>query len=128
MSQLRTFGNPHRSCPDAENGGSNAAGAGATAPARRGGLFDFQVNGFGGIDFQQDALSGADLKAAVAALRRHGVDRIFLTLITDEIDRLCRRLENIERICASHADIAAVIAGYHVEGPWLSPEPGFCGA
>lgn len=94
----------------------------------RSGLFDFQVNGFGGVDFQQDGLGADELRHAVAVLRLHGVERIFLTLITDEVDRLCRRLENIERLRALDSAVAAMIAGYHLEGPWLSPEPGFCGA
>ncbi len=32
------------------------------------GLFDFQLNGFGGVDFQSDALSVGGMKQAVAAL------------------------------------------------------------
>lgn len=92
------------------------------------GLFDFQVNGFGGVDFQQDDLSSGQLHQAVLSLRRCGVVQIFATLITDEIDQLCRRLEQLERLCARDDAARAMIAGYHLEGPWLSPEPGFRGA
>ena len=92
------------------------------------GLFDFQVNGFGGVDFQTDDLSRAEVDHAVAVLRRHGVAGIFATLITDEIAALCRRLENFETLRAASPDIARMIVGYHVEGPWLSPEPGYRGA
>src|SRR4051812_7946299 len=91
-------------------------------------LFDFQVNGFGGVDFQSDALSRAELQHAVDVMRRHGVGGIFATLITDEIDALCRRLENFEKLRAASPAIAAMIVGYHIEGPWLSPEPGYRGA
>jgi N-acetylglucosamine-6-phosphate deacetylase len=94
-------------------------------PAR---LFDFQVNGFGGVDFQRDDLTAAQLRHSVDTLRGHGVTGIFATLITDEIDRLCRRLEAFERFCAADAAVRAMIAGYHVEGPWLNPERGYCGA
>ena len=31
-------------------------------------LFDIQINGFGGVDFQQAALNLTDLRKAVAAL------------------------------------------------------------
>ncbi len=91
-------------------------------------LFDFQVNGFGGVDFQRDGLSAADLGRATSALRRHGVGSIFATLITAEMDSLCRRLEAMERARAQDAAVARMIEGYHLEGPWLSPRPGYHGA
>ncbi len=90
--------------------------------------FDLQVNGFAGIDFQQDDLTPAMLEHAVSGLLVHGTGRILLTLITDSIDELCRRLENIERLRSSSERARRVIAGYHLEGPWLSPEPGYHGA
>ncbi|HUR59168.1 MAG TPA: N-acetylglucosamine-6-phosphate deacetylase [Opitutaceae bacterium] len=91
-------------------------------------LFDFQVNGFGGVDFQSDTLTREQLEHSVVALQRHQTAAILLTLITDEIDALCRRLEKIERFRAASPAIAKMIPGYHIEGPWLSPEPGYRGA
>jgi N-acetylglucosamine-6-phosphate deacetylase len=91
-------------------------------------LFDFQVNGFGGIDFQRDDLTEMQLAHAVAALQRHRVAGIFATLITDDIERLCRRFERLERLCNTNPVARALIPGYHLEGPWLSPEPGYRGA
>lgn len=91
-------------------------------------LFDFQVNGFAGIDFQRDDLGLRELRVASAGLRAHGTGRIFVTLITDDVDRLCRRLENLERLRALDAELASLVAGYHLEGPWLNPEPGYSGA
>jgi N-acetylglucosamine-6-phosphate deacetylase len=90
--------------------------------------FDFQVNGFAGIDFQARQVSRAEMDHAVAALLRHGVAGIFLTLITDHIDEHCRRLEQFEALCGESETIRNMIAGYHIEGPWLSPEPGYRGA
>ncbi len=91
-------------------------------------LFDFQVNGFGGVDFQRDGLSTDDLRRAASALRQHGVGSIFATLITAEVECLCRRLEAMEGARAQDAAVAGMIAGYHLEGPWLSPRPGYHGA
>ncbi len=88
-------------------------------------LFDFQVNGFAGVDFQAPHVSRAELEHAVTGLRRHGVAAILLTLITDTIDEHCRRLEQFEKLRAASPSCAAMIAGYHIEGPWLSPEPGY---
>ncbi|MBC7369366.1 MAG: N-acetylglucosamine-6-phosphate deacetylase [Undibacterium sp.] len=93
-----------------------------------GGLFDFQVNGFGGVDFQRDDLTVAQFERAVAVLRSHGTAGIFATLITDEIETLCRRFAAFEKLCASAPSSANAILGYHLEGPWLSPEPGYRGA
>jgi len=92
------------------------------------GLFDFQVNGFGGIDFQRDDLNSTEFAHAVAALRKHGTSGIFATLITDEIEALCRRLVALEKLCATVPSAGAAILGYHLEGPWLSPTPGYRGA
>jgi len=92
------------------------------------GWFDFQINGFGGVDFQAESVSLGEMERAVAVMRRHGIAGVFLTLITDEIDAHCRRLEQFERLCRLSPSIAKMILGYHIEGPWLSPEPGYCGA
>ena len=92
------------------------------------GLFDFQVNGFGGVDFQRDDLTSTEFAHAVAALRQHGTSGIFATLITDEIDALCRRFAALEKLCATVPSAGAAILGYHLEGPWLSPTPGYRGA
>ena len=95
---------------------------------QRDSLFDLQVNGFGGIDFQQPGIGVGELQTAVKALARHSTSAIFLTLITDSIDNLCRKIENIESIRSSDAEVASVIRGYHIEGPWISTEPGYYGA
>jgi len=91
-------------------------------------LFDLQVNGYAGVDFQQAGLSARDLARAVAALRVRRTGRILLTLITDRVDRLCSKLGQIERIRRRHPAVAATVVGYHLEGPWLLPRPGFSGA
>ena len=91
-------------------------------------LFDIQVNGFAGVDFQRADLSADDVRRAVEALAAHETHRFFLTLITDGIDALCAKLKNLERIRAADPLIHAAVCGYHIEGPWLSPLPGFYGA
>src|SRR5688572_12167906 len=88
-------------------------------PAR---WFDFQINGFGGTDFQAETLTLAEVEHAIKVMRHHAVAGIFLTLITDDIDAHCRRLENFEKLCAASPLVADMIVGYHIEGPWLSPE------
>ena len=92
------------------------------------GLFDLQVNGFNGVDFQQPDIDHAALTSAVDGLLAHDTDRILFTLITDRIDSLCSKLANIEKLRAADPKIARMIVGYHIEGPYMSPLPGFHGA
>jgi N-acetylglucosamine-6-phosphate deacetylase len=91
-------------------------------------LFDLQVNGFGGVDFQRDDLSAADLSRAVHALRLAGCGRFLFTLTTVEWPRLTARLARAVALRAASEDLQSAIAGWHIEGPFLSPKPGFRGA
>ena len=92
------------------------------------GLLDLQINGFGGIDFQQDNLTAENLDTAVETLRAAGCTRFLLTLITEEWPRLIARLKYLRALRAQSAELSAAIAGWHIEGPFLSAEPGYCGA
>jgi len=86
------------------------------------GLFDLQVNGFGGVDFNDPALTVECLGDAVLRLRRHGVTRLLPTLITSSPDSFAA----CARVIASARD--ASIAGIHMEGPFISPVDGPRGA
>jgi N-acetylglucosamine-6-phosphate deacetylase len=66
--------------------------------------------------------------AAVECLREHRTAGILFTLVTDEVETLCRKLENIESIRQRDERVASVIKGYHLEGPWITTEPGYHGA
>jgi N-acetylglucosamine-6-phosphate deacetylase len=91
-------------------------------------LFDIQINGFAGVDLQQDELSGGDLRLMVEALAEQQTLRWFATLITDAVPRMEARLARMESLRAADHGTAAAVCGYHLEGPWLSPEPGYRGA
>jgi len=91
-------------------------------------LFDIQVNGFAGVDFQQQDLSAAELRRAVDGLASRETLRFFIALITDSIEALADKLKNFERLRAIDATAAESVCGYHLEGPWLSTEPGYRGA
>ena len=92
------------------------------------GLVDLQVNGFGGIDFQRDNLTLDDLLSASRQLRAAGCARFLLTLITDEWPRLTARLRHLRALRSQSPELQRAIAGWHIEGPFLSSEPGFHGA
>jgi N-acetylglucosamine-6-phosphate deacetylase len=86
------------------------------------GLFDLQVNGFGGIDFNTPALTADRVGEALERMRATGVTRCLPTLITSSFDRFAASA----RVLARMTD--AAIAGIHMEGPYLSPEDGARGA
>src|SRR2546430_14028932 len=58
-------------------------------------LFDVQVNGFGGVDFQQDDLSARQLLLAADHLKRAGCLKFVPTLITDDWPKLIARLKHL---------------------------------
>jgi N-acetylglucosamine-6-phosphate deacetylase len=91
-------------------------------------LVDLQINGYGGVDFQQDALTVRQLLSAIRQLRADGCGRFLLTLITDEWPRLIARLRHHRGLRSASSELQQAIAGWHIEGPFLSPEPGFHGA
>lgn len=86
------------------------------------GLFDLQVNGFGGVDFNGPALTADDCAAALERMRPTGVTRCLPTLITSSFERFAANARMLARI----ADPA--IAGLHMEGPYISAEEGARGA
>lgn len=100
----------------------------ADAPWIAPALVDLQVNGFAGVDFQQDDLTLDQLLIAVRGLRAAGCGRFLLTLITDDWARLLARLRHVRSLRSTCAELGHAIAGWHVEGPFLSAKPGFCGA
>lgn len=91
-------------------------------------LFDIQINGFAGVDFQSADLRAEELSHAVEALAERETSRFFVALITDSIESLQKKFIRLESIRNQHPAIGEAICGYHLEGPWLSAEDGFCGA
>lgn len=91
-------------------------------------LVDLQVNGYAGVDFQRDDVQVEDLRRANRGLQTAGCGRWLLTVTTDHWERMLGRLERYRRMRESSAELRKSIAGWHVEGPFLSHEPGYHGA
>lgn len=91
-------------------------------------LADLQVNGFAGVDFQRDDLDKASLLRAVRGLAAAGCGLFLLTLVTDRWPRLVARLRWFRTLRAQSPELQHAIAGWHLEGPFLSAEPGYHGA
>lgn len=89
---------------------------------------DLQVNGYGGVDFNQDNLTPEQLHSACEKLQSDKATRILATIITDTLDAMEKRLGNLVR-CREQSSLAKeIIAGIHIEGPFISPEVGYRGA
>lgn len=89
---------------------------------------DLQVNGYGGVDFNQDDLSPAALHQCCLKLREDGVGAILATIITDHTERMCHRLRRLVELRSADPLAKDIIAGLHVEGPFLNETEGYRGA
>lgn len=92
------------------------------------GYVDLQVNGYADVDFNADVLDTERVAAVCRRLRDEGVAGILATVITADLDAMCRRLANIVRVRETDAVAAELIWGIHIEGPFLNEEPGYIGA
>lgn len=92
------------------------------------GITDLQVNGFKGVDFQRDDISPAELCLAAMGLRQTGCSSFLATLITAPFQTILHRLRHLKALRASDPFLREMIAGWHVEGPFLSDKPGYHGA
>ena len=92
------------------------------------GFFDLQVNGYAGIDLNQDALTESDLHTVCERLHADGVAAILATIVTEHVDVMVRRLENLVALRERDPLARQVIAGIHIEGPFLNETAGYRGA
>lgn len=92
------------------------------------GFVDLQVNGYAGIDFNGDRLEEDSMVQACQRLKADGVERILATIITAPINRMVDRIKTIADWIDMVPEVRDVVAGVHVEGPFINPAPGFVGA
>ena len=97
------------------------------------GLFYNQVNGYKGVGFTNPDLNVEGIRQVIDDLKEIGVTSLLPTLITCPKKVLLRNLKIIgNEIVETHNCVSAMasstIPGIHLEGPYLSPEPGYRGA
>ncbi|MEN0036859.1 MAG: hypothetical protein AAGC78_07310 [Cellvibrio sp.] len=90
--------------------------------------FDIQVNGYAGIDFNQNTLSLEDFAFACEKLKADGVSGILATLITADFADMLIRIRNIVHFRNESQIVAEMVKGIHLEGPFISAEDGYRGA
>jgi N-acetylglucosamine-6-phosphate deacetylase len=91
------------------------------------GLFDLQVNGFAGVDFNDATLTPLAFERALRAMAAHGVVQCLPTLITATETQLQARFAALDAAVSQAPSGEAMVPGYHLEGPFLNPAPGFRG-
>ncbi len=91
------------------------------------GLVDLQVNGFAGIDFNAGFFAPGVLDPVWEALLATGVTTLLPTMITATPDALEQRLMALDAAISASPLAAMMCPGYHLEGPFLNPAPGYAG-
>jgi len=91
------------------------------------GFIDLQVNGFAGVDYNSPVAPHEEIARSLDALFATGVTRFFPTVITGDPEEMTGALHNLVRARESLADGKAM-EGFHVEGPFISPDDGPRGA
>jgi N-acetylglucosamine-6-phosphate deacetylase len=92
------------------------------------GFVDLQVNGYAGHDLNGLTLDTATVRSLCQALLKVGVTSFLPTVITAPEGRIIAALRTIREACAQYPEVAAMVAGIHVEGPHIAPEDGPRGA
>jgi N-acetylglucosamine-6-phosphate deacetylase len=88
------------------------------------GLVDIQINGFAGVDFNRVLESDDAWHHATKQLYAHGCTGFLATLVTNTDDGYRKLLANL----SGHINLdPRNCLGFHLEGPWLNPDPGYRG-
>ncbi len=90
-------------------------------------LFDNQINGYIGIEFSKPDLSTNDMLSVVHGLQKKGVATFLPTVITASRQSLVKSFTNLAK-ARLNPEVAVSVPGFHLEGPYISPEAGYRGA
>jgi len=101
------------------------------------GLIDIQINGFNGVSFSLEGtevtlansgeLSVEDIEKVTEGLWREGVTTFFPTLTTNSKGLLLKNITILAK-AKEEPSIRGSIAGFHLEGPYISAIDGYRGA
>lgn len=91
------------------------------------GLCDLQVNGFAGVDYNNPRLTTSAFEHSLTAMLATGVTRCLPTVITADENWQSDCFRALESACRDSKLAQQMVVGYHLEGPYLNPQPGYCG-
>jgi len=92
------------------------------------GFVDLQVNGYGGIDYNEIQVDPLRLASIAKALYQVGVTFHLPTLITNDIHQISKLIRQVGAVCKQDELARWSIGGLHLEGPFISPLDGPRGA
>lgn len=90
------------------------------------GLIDNQINGYANVDFSGDSLTEGEVISATKAIMADGVTSFIPTLITNSHRNLLKNFRILASACEDDL-VKSCVPGFHLEGPYISPEEGFRG-
>jgi N-acetylglucosamine-6-phosphate deacetylase len=91
-------------------------------------FWDIQLNGRLGVSFSDQGLTVDQVATVVRAQTELGTARLCPTLISAPEEALRHGLATIADACERFPDVAAMVVGIHLEGPFLSAIEGYRGA
>lgn len=92
------------------------------------GLFDIQVNGFGGTDLRSPTLTVEEVLNVTRTQWPFGTTQYLATITTNSFERICHGLKTVADAMEQIDAVRAGVVGIHLEGPYLTDEDGPRGA
>jgi N-acetylglucosamine-6-phosphate deacetylase len=92
------------------------------------GMVDLQINGYGGVEFNDPALTSDKVHQVALSQDAFGVTSFLATATTDSHAVFAHAFAIIAQAIDQSPEIAARIPGIHLEGPFISPDDGPRGA
>jgi N-acetylglucosamine-6-phosphate deacetylase len=92
------------------------------------GFVDLQINGYGGMEFNDAGLTVEKVRQVALSQDAFGVTSFLATTTTDSHNVFAHALATIARAIEQLPEVAARIPGIHLEGPFISPDDGPRGA
>jgi len=92
------------------------------------GMVDLQINGYGGVEFNDAALTSEQVHRVALSQDTFGVTSFLATTTTDSHAVFAHALATIAQAIDQSPEVAARIPGIHLEGPFISPDDGPRGA
>ena len=88
---------------------------------------DLQINGYGGVDFNAPGLTVEQVVAVTERLEQDGTAGYLPTFVTGDPDMVLANLRVLAETRRRNALCKKNIIGVHLEGPFISDEPGAVG-
>lgn len=92
------------------------------------GLFDVQVNGFAGIDYNHPEFTAEQFRESIHAMWRFGTTQVMPTIITGRPGRMASGMRTIREGVERFSEVRACVVGIHQEGPYFANVEGVRGA